>query len=112
MRFVDLQTLLPRTQEASRAQEATQRQPQLQAAAAADQQRQRTEAATRQVRGVERTDQHQVRGATDEERQRRRRGEQAPPARRAVRAARPAPEGEAPPKITIPGLGQHVDVRA
>ncbi|NLG70134.1 MAG: hypothetical protein GX496_11345, partial [Firmicutes bacterium] len=61
MRQVDLQTILPRTQEASRVQEASQRQLQLQATAAADQQRQRTEAATRQVRQVEHADPRRVR---------------------------------------------------
>lgn len=115
MRNVDLQTLLPRAQEASRAQEAGQRQGQMQAAAAAaEQHRQRVEAATRQVREVERPDHHRVRDATDEERQRRRRAEQPPSPRRSVRrGGGPEQDRKAPPAgMTPPGLGQHVDVRA
>lgn len=127
MRFVDLQTLLPRTQEASRAQEAAQRQPQVQAAAAAEQQKQASETAARQVRKVEHPEHRRVSHATDEEKRRQRQGEgqgggrrgsargQAPSRPASGRVAGGGGPRESSPKptgVAVPGLGQNVDVHA
>lgn len=112
MRMVDLQTLLPRAQEASRAQEAAQRAPQVAQQAAAQDLQRSAEVNRRRVRGVEQPESRRVRGAADEERRQGRRGarsrnrpESAPG------TAEPAATAQEPPP-GIPGLGERVDVRA
>lgn len=111
MRMVDLQTLLPRAQEASRAQEGAQRVPQVAQQAAAQDLQRAAELNRQRVRGVEKPEARRVRAAVDEERRPGRRGPRA--RSRPDGGARPEEGGsQGGPAPRIPGLGERIDVRA
>ena len=116
MRFVDLQTLLARTADASRAQEGPQRAQQAAQQASLHQLQQAAEAAPRRVAQVAGPDGRRVQSATEQGRRYGRRQDRRRPQPPALRRPAGSPDAAEVPSAArrraVPGLGDHVDVRA